>query len=79
MKTLVKTFVGSGTYDAAGNEIGYIVKTWTMTHVVVQKGASKNGEFFFTGSLQPARKFMTIEGAKAWALKTVSARLARLK
>ena len=80
-ENIIETWVGSGKFDNAGREIGYIVgfnDNGEEYHAWVQNGRKAKGKFSDFGVRQRSKCFQTQEHATAWAYRTAKERIAKL-
>jgi len=78
---MMEVWVGSGKFDNAGREIGYIVGTndnGEQYAAWVQNGRKSNGNFADFGVKQRSKMFTTQAQATQWAYKTAKERIAKL-
>jgi len=77
----LEVWIGSGKFDYAGREIGYIVGTndnGEQYAAWVQNGRKANGKFSDFGVPQRSKMFATQSQATQWAYATAKERIAKL-
>jgi hypothetical protein len=77
----LETWIGSGKFDNAKREIGYIVGTndnGEQYAAWVQNGRKANGKFADFGVAQRSKMFASQEQATRWAYTTAKERIAKL-
>ena len=79
---LVETWVGSGKFDSAGREIGYIVglnNNGEQYAAWVQNGRKPKGKTFSDfGVRQRTKMFASQDQATSWGYRTAKERIAKL-
>jgi hypothetical protein len=77
----LESWVGSGKFDNAGREIGYIVglsDNGTEFAAWVQNGRKVNGKFADFGVRQRTKRFANQDQATSWGYRTAKERIAKL-
>ena len=80
-ENIIATWVGSGKFDNAGREIGYIVgfnDNGEQYAAWVQNGRKIKGKFSDFGVRQRSKMFATQDQATGWAYRTAKERIAKL-
>jgi hypothetical protein len=80
-ENIIEAWLGSGKFDNANREIGYIVgfnDNGEQYAAWVQNGRKANGNFSDFGVRQRSKHFQTQAQATAWAYRTAKERIAKL-